>query len=230
MYGFHRHMSDRIALLGARQLPVFPGYVLFFLMLAFPMVPAVLYVKAVLFGIVLVIIGIATLLDVNWRLNYGVSLWTSLLAAVSFFFVLRGYFLGTPGATNAAEVYVLWPLVYIVLVAGASRPNILAGLHRVLVLATIFIGVQGGVYLLTQLGIFSDSRYSDILSLGWEQQSIGFHEGYIGMQFPGLNSLPFLIPFTFAALVTPALPGTHEPVRKIWLWLASCLGLLMMLA
>src|SRR6267154_4074079 len=157
-------MSDQIESLGIRKLLVLPGYALFFLMLTYPMVLSVLYVKAVLFGIVLTIIGIVSMLDANWRLNHEVALWTLLLAGVSFFFVLRGYFLGTPGATKAAEVYVLWPLVYLVLVAGASRPNILVGLHRVLVLATIFIGVQGGIYLLSHLNILPENRYSDLLS------------------------------------------------------------------
>src|SRR6267142_5913409 len=101
-------MPDRLPLLDIRRLLVLPGYVLFFLMLAFPMVLTVLYWKAALFAVVLVVIVIAGLLDVNWRLHHGVALWTLLLAAVSFFFVLRGFFLGTPGATKAAQIYVIW--------------------------------------------------------------------------------------------------------------------------
>src|SRR6266436_1115466 len=210
-------MSGQTPFFDIRRWLVLPGYVLFFLMLAFPMVVEILYIKAVLFGVVLLLAGTTGFLQTKWRLHYSVALWTLSLAAVSFFFVLRGFLLGTPGATKAAQVYIIWPLIYLVLVAGASQPKILLGLQRVLVLATIFIGIQGGVYLLTSMNILPENRYSELLSLGWEEQAIGFHEGYIGMQFPGLNSLPFLIPFALAALATYVSPNTREPIRKVWL-------------
>lgn len=208
---------------------VLPGYILFFLMLTFPTVSKILYLKVVLLGIVLVLIGIATLFSRRRWLHPTIGLWTLFLAAVSLFFVVRGFYLEAPGAADTARVYVLWPLIYLVLMVGASRPKILLALQRILVIATIFIGIQGGIYLLSGLGILQWDHVVDLLSLGWKEQAIGFHEGYIGMATPGLNSLPFLIPFTIAVLATDVLRGTRRAVRKIWLWLACILGLFMVL-
>ena len=222
-------MTNNSSLFDIRKWFVAPGYVLFFLLLAFPMVMEVLYVKAVLFGIALILTGIAALTRAKLALHHSVVLWTLFLAAVSYFFVLRGFFLGTPGAAEAAQLYVLWPLIYLVLVAGASRPRILLGLRRILVVATIFIGLQGGVYLLTNLGVVPWDRFANLLSLGWQEQSFGLREGYIGMQFPGLNSLPFLVPFAIAALATCARARTHKRFQQVWLWLACFLGLFMAL-
>lgn len=194
------------------------------------MVLQLLYVKALLFGFLVMVVAVGALIRGRSALHPIVALWALFLSIVSFFFVLRGFLEGTPGATHAAQIYVIWPLIYLVLVAGASRTRILKGLQQVLILSTIFIGIQGGVYLLTSLGVLSENRYAELLWLRWEDQSVGLHEGYIGMQFPGLNSLPFLLPFALATLATRVSPGTPGAVRKVGLWLACYSGLFMMVA
>jgi len=78
--------------------------------------------------------------------------------------------------------------------------------------------------MLIQTGVLPESRYFDLISFDWQAQAFGLHE-YIAMQFPGLNSLPFLVPFLLAALVTFQL----KLVRRIWLWAASALSLVSVL-
>ncbi|HWY43216.1 MAG TPA: hypothetical protein VNX66_06960 [Candidatus Sulfotelmatobacter sp.] len=207
---------------------VLPGYVLLFLMLVFPMVLQVLYVKAFLFGFLMIVVMVGGLTG-RFTLHPIVVLWTYFFSIVGFFFVLRGLLAGTPGAAHAAQLYVIWPIIYVVVLAGVASRGILVGLQRTLVAATLCIAIQGGVYLLTQVNILPENRYTSSLSLGWEDQSIGFHEGYIGMQFPGLNSLPFLLPFIMAALVTQFPKTKFRIVPRFALWISLFLGLTLVL-
>jgi hypothetical protein len=208
---------------------VFPGYALFFMMLAFPMAPSVLYVKAALFGVVVAEALVCGLFYNAFTLHFSIAALTVSFAVLGFLFALRGLFLGAPGAGNGLQIYVLWPLVYMVVLAGASQEKVLMGMRWVLLIATIFVGVQGGVYLLTFMDVLPANNYARLLSLDWQEQGIGFHEGYIGLQFPGLNSLPFLVPFAIAALATHALQDAKDQISKIWLWLALLAGLAMAL-
>jgi len=156
-------------------------------------------------------------------------MWSLFLAAVSSFFVLLGFFHGTPGAANAAQVYVLWPLIYVVAIAGVMDFRILDGLRKTLIVASICIGLQGFLYLLTALNILPDNKLTNLLTFEWEAQSINLHEGYIGMQFPGLNSLPFLLPFIMASIVTRKGKSENSVVPQIPMWAALILGLATML-
>jgi len=98
------------------------------------------------------------------------------------------------------------------------------------VLATIFISIQGGVYLLSNITALPLKNVANILSLGWDEQAIGLHEGYIGMQFPGLNSLPFLAPFAIAALaIHPINSDGRRIIGKGWLYTALIGGILVAL-
>jgi O-antigen ligase len=121
-------------------------------------------------------------------------------------------------------------LVYAVLISGVTQKRILIGLQKTIVVATLCIAVQGGVYFLTQAGVLPENRYADLLSFDWESQGIGFHEGYVGMQYPGLNSLPFLIPFLFASLLTRSPGDKSGPVSRTWLRISLFSGLAMVLA
>lgn len=223
-------MSDKVSLLDVRSLLALPAYVLVFLMLAFPMVLKLLYVKAVLFGIVVVVVVMAGLVRGKWTLHPSIGLWTLFLATVSFFLVIRGFFAGTPGAANTAIVYVVWPIVYTILIAGVTDRGILLAIERTLVLATLFIAIYGCTYFLTELNVVPENRFVDLFSFDWEAQAFGFHEGYVGMQFPGLNSLPFLIPFTMAALVIPGAGNKGHWGWRLCSWVALFLGLAVVLA
>jgi len=219
----------RVTFPRSTALLVFPGYVLFFMMLAFPMSTSVLYVKAVLFGVVVAETLVCGLFCYGFTLHFSIAALTVSFAVLGFFFALRGFFGGAPGAGNGLQIYVLWPLVYMVVLAGASQEKVLRGMRWVLLIATIFAGVQGGIYLLTFMDVLPANNYARLLSLDWQEQGIGFHEGYIGLRFPGLNSLPFLVPFAIASLATHALQDAENQIRKIWLWLALFAGLAMAL-
>src|SRR6266404_4111197 len=201
-----------------------PAYVLVFLMLVFPDVPQLSYVKVFLFAAILVTVGVAALLTGRSGLHFSVSVFTISISFMSFLFVLEGFYAGTPGAFRAAQIYVVWPILYVTAIAGLRSERILFRLTKIMIFATICISVYSIVFMLIQTGVLPESKYFDLISFDWRVQAFGLHD-YIAMVFPGMSSLPFLVPFSLAALVTfqPTL------VRRIWLWIAMALSLVSVL-
>ena len=195
----------------------FPGYLLFFLMLFVPTVYR--EVKAGLLLLVLSIISIGALRQDHLALHPVVLLWTLFMATVGLAFMLLGLAHGAPGALRMGTVYVLWPLVYSVLLAGAATAEFLRGLCRVLVVATLAIGLYGISYILHAAGWLPDFLYIPLD----QGQGIGLYQGYIEINLYSLASLLFLVPFSVAALLT--WPSTiMMPVSRFWLWFALIAG------
>jgi len=202
----------------------FIGYILFFLMLVFPMVLELLYVKAFLFALLLYFLSIATIKRRRLALHPTIFILALFMTSVSLFFSLTGIIANTPGALKQAQVYALWPLIYIILITGVRDSAIIEGLQQTLVVATIFLSIYGIIQILTNLLILPQFFHLDLFK-GGSSTAFGFYEGFTEMRFPGLNSLPFLIPFCMAALVT-WLPGKgNSPTHRIWLWIALLLGI-----
>src|SRR5712664_2796933 len=83
----------------------FPAYVLVFLMLVFPMVFALRYVKVFLFALLLATVVVTMLKTGRAGLHPSVAIWTVSLSALSFLFVLEGFVAGAPGAGQTAVIY-----------------------------------------------------------------------------------------------------------------------------
>jgi hypothetical protein len=219
-------MSRGSLLLDWRNWVTLPGYALVFLLVVFPMIPALLPAKAFFLAVILAAVAVAALTTGNSGLHATVALWTISLSFLGYLFVLEGFFSGAPGAGKVVGVYVIWPIIYVLMIAGVRNERILWGLIRTFVIATIFIGIYSVVYLLIQTNVLPESKYFDLISFDWDAQAFGLGEGYYSMQYPGLNSLPFLIPFSLAALITfPRRSEGAAPVLRVGLWVAVLLGL-----
>jgi O-antigen ligase len=198
--------------------------VLVFLCMTYPTVTRLVYVKASLFGALLLVIVLEHFTNGRSRLDFHVMFWTLCLAIVGIFFVMEGVLTGAAGATAVSTVYVLWPLTFGVLIAGFAQRHILVSLDRTLVVATLFIGVYGCVYLLAGLGILPNNGFVSALSLGWEYEGFGAHEGYTQMEIAGMNSLPFLIPYVMASVAIRIPADRKQRLRNVLLWLACIFG------
>jgi O-antigen ligase len=194
-----------------------PAYVLFFLMLAFPMILSLLYVKAALFVFLFVCAALQGVKGLY--LHRRVLIWTMVLSAVSLLFALRGLFLGAPGALKCIEVYAVWPLIYLLLLSGIRSMDILRSLEKILVFSTVFIGIFGAFYLLSELHVLPVIPYLSLF-LTSEDVGSGFYEGHVELVLPGLGSLPFLVPFVIAAIVVLRSRATNRLVSRSWLSLA----------
>lgn len=222
-----QYLSSRSSLFDWESWVALPAYTLVFLMVVFPSVAITLsYIKVFLFAAILATVGIAILKTGQTGLHPAVALWTFSLSTLSCLFALEGFFRAAPGAERTGQVYCIWPIIYGLVIAGVRSRRILLGLIRALTVSTIFIGIFSIVYLLIQTNILPENRLFDLISFDSDQQIFGLGEGYIHMQFPGINSLPFLVPFSLAALATclPRILGVPS-LRRIWLWAAVFLSL-----
>ena len=221
-------MVDKAPLAGIGRWVSLSGYLLFFLMLVFPLVLSLVYVKAFLFGLLLVFVGVRGVRQLYLHLHLKVIVWTLALAVVSLFFCFKGMFLGAPGAVKCTEVYVVWPLVYLVLLSGIDSMGTLKGLGKTMVLSSCFIGLFGILFSLSQLGVIPPIPYLDSL-ISADELSSGFGSEHVELYFPGLVSMPFLVPFLVAMIVAgPRDPDTKLGLR-VWLWLALLVDLIVAL-
>jgi hypothetical protein len=194
-----------------------PGYVLFFMMLFVP--TAYQEVKACLLLLVVGMISVGVLQRDRLTLHPVVLLWVLFLATVGLAFMLLGLANGTPGALRVGTVYVLWPLVYSLMVAGTAHEKVLRELSRILVAATIAIGLYGMSYILHAAGWLPDFLYIPID----QGQEIGFYQGFVEFRLYAISSLLFLVPFLVAALLTWPADQTI-PVSRLGLWVAFIAG------
>jgi hypothetical protein len=197
------------------------GYVLFFLMLCLP--TSYQPLKGALLAFVLAGIVTSALATGRLGLDRRVLIAAIAYAALGAFFILRGHAAGAPGALQVFNVYVVWPLVYTVLVAGASSPGVLRGLVRVLVVAANVVAANCVIFVLWSAGHWPDGLYY-ALDQG---QEIGFYPTHIEFNLYSVSTLLFVVPFVIGALL--AFPDPDQPVRRRTLWLSAATTLLTVL-
>jgi hypothetical protein len=214
-----RHWQAGIVSAWLARVPWVGGYLLFFLMLAFPMVRPLLWPKAGLFAVLLALGSLKILVTGTTGLHRCVLVWSVFLAALGLGFTLYGAVTGAPGAFKEGEVFVVWPLVYTVLVGAGCDYQALHRLYGIAVAATNFIGLYGIAYALSGIGAMPHLAFVDWFSFAGSQ-AIGLHRGFIGLMSTGLNSLPFLFPMAVVLLLLSYEPANGIPVSRKWLWLA----------
>jgi hypothetical protein len=202
---------------------------LLLLMMTFPMVLSLLYVKALLFALLLFLVAFGYASG-HSQLNYSVGLWAVGLAAISFLFVIKGFFAATPGAAKMAALFIFWPLAYTFWISGVTKWHIVRSLHRAAIISTLLIGLYGSLYLLTQLKLLPETGLVSALSLGWDEESFNTHEGYTGMAIAGMNSLPFLLPYVMASLAIPTSWLGHGRLWRTTIWVGCGLSCFTVLA
>ncbi len=205
--------DDRLRTVGA--LVEATGCVLLFLMLFVP--ASYQPVKGVLLALVVLAIIIRALVEGRIALHPKVAFGCVFFSVLGVFFILRGYLANAPGALRMGTVYVLWPWVYTLLLAGLAVDARLWRVARVMVWSAIAVCIYCVSYILWSAGLLPNSLYIP-LDLG---QRIGFYQGTVEFSVKSLGSLIFLVPFVTAALL--AWPR-GAPLGRRWLWLTVILG------
>ena len=205
------------------------GYVLFFLMLTFPMAPKLLQIKGALFAATVYFSVLMILWRQSTQLAWQVICWGVALAGIGASFVLLGGVSGTSGEAilQSIQIYVAWPLAYLVLVSPASELRTLFALNRVAVLSALAIGAYGLTYVLAQLNFIPNWQVLTWLSFGL-REGIGLHGQHTEIDSIGINSLAFLVPFVIGLLAF-AYDGVAVKVPRSWLWAATVLDLAVIL-
>jgi rhamnosyltransferase len=183
-----------------RLLVTVPAFLLGVLIISFPMVIELLKIKGLLFLFLIFVIVVKLLKTGKLYLHDQVLFIGLFQIAVSLFFLALGAIKGAPGVAKQAQVYAFWPLIYLLLITELSDREMFRKLRNMLLIAAAIAIAVGFDHILSQLGIIAPLITQHFTS---EETTYGVQEGYIKLEFIGLNSFAFLIPFLFALLVAP---------------------------
>lgn len=161
---------------------------------------ALLKIKGIMFATVVMFVVLSWLPTLRIRLHKEVLAVAFYLIFISSIFCAIGAFYSTPGVMKQVQIYMLWPAMYTVLLAGCYDEKILFMIHRLMIFSLLFISLYGLILVLTKLAFLPEIPAISWLSFD-ESEGIGFDDDFIAMKFQGLNSLIFLIPYVLTSLI-----------------------------
>ena len=175
---------------------IFPGYLLFFLMLVAPTIyqgfKAILLVMVlggVLFGAIVRNGGVV-------RLHRTILRWALFYVTIGVIFILRGAMNDAPGALRVGTIYVLWPLLFTLLLGGIDAKTIF-NLMRIIIAATFVICLYSLSFIFNQMNILPIALFPDM----GLKQTVSFYAGYSRFNSPLFTTIIFSAPFIFTGLI-----------------------------
>ncbi|MDA8088008.1 MAG: hypothetical protein M0Z75_15075 [Nitrospiraceae bacterium] len=201
-------------------------FALFFLMVFVPTIYQA--PKGVLLGAAFSII-LFRLSSGRLRLHRSIVFLTLLMAANGLFFMLLGVMRGAPGAVSVGTVYVVWPVVYTVLIAGVTKEGAIDNLFRMLLIASVAAAAYMIIFVLYDpLGLWPGKYFVNIFPKGTYGVSMGGGLDYIEISFLSMPPFLFVVPFILACLMTwPRKSGM--PVKRAFLWAVFFIGMLIII-
>lgn len=146
---------------------------------------------------ILVIIGIYKLI-MN-RLSIDKNILT--LAFISLFFssifIFNGVLHNNPGAIPSISVIIVWPILYILLIATNGYNNIFPTLEKVFLISAYFIPLYGLYFLLGKANLIPSLLFINIFPEN-VMGGVGLYEGSIEVSILNLASVLFIAPYIFA--------------------------------
>ncbi|MGJ4844558.1 hypothetical protein [Leifsonia sp. Le1] len=195
------------------------GYALFFLVLATP----TLFQPV---KILLLLIVLAAIAAGWWRGTAPIIPRRELvvpvvaLSAVGAGYVILGIAHGfTAGALSTAQVYVVWPLIFLALTLAITTETHLRGLYRTIIIACISCGIFGCWFIVANIGLLPGKALLDALPLKTIFASTG--PGQYSASFPFLSTLLFAVPFLLGMLAWPR--GRRAPLHRAFVIVAIVL-------
>jgi len=218
-----------------RAMAVGPALVLFFLMLVVP--TAYRPLKVVLIVAVLATIaGSVYRSPGRRRLDPAVIAWVAAYIVAGVFFVVLGRLHHAPGALRESTVYVFWPVLFTIFVAGASDLHILRSLERVFLPALLAITLYSLAFIAMTGNFINPASFLPDLH---QQARVVFYKGYVQFNVNSLATVLFVVPYLVATLMvgvtstdahndSAAAPLRQRTwLRRVAIGTALCLGLLL---
>lgn len=174
-------------------------YLLFFLMLVFPMVLELLYVKALLFAVLILLYSLILVKRKYLPIHPFILTWAIFFAFTGIIFFILGWFNKTPGVYKEGLTYILWPMVYLFILSSMVDPKLEKGLKLTIIISTMILSFYGISQILVNLYVLPE--WFTFKPFKSEEVGFGNYKGYIETTIHGINSMPFLVPFCLTSLV-----------------------------
>lgn len=184
------------------------GYLLFFLMLFVPTTYQPLKFSLLLICLVCIVAARPPI-----RINRRLAAATIILSSVGALEILYGEIRGNQGAFPQITVWVIWPLIFLLLSSAIYTETHLRSLFRVMIAASVAIGLYGCLYTLDFVHRIPKGFYFGGIDQG---QKIVYGGGMVAIQLYTFSSSLFLVPFLVALAVT--WPRDRPPVAR-WYWI-----------
>ena len=191
------------------------AYAMFFLMMALPFF--YLEIKLPLLAFVSISIAVWVVMRRGvLPLHPTIGRWSIYYATLGLFFILLGTYRARDDAWfYVVPLYVVFPLIYTVLLLGASRVRILIGLQRTMVLAGAGIGTYTILYFLSHAGIVPQWTWLELDPLGVAYDQ----KGVVGVRMGSISTLVFLLPYLISKLIVRE-PRARVTIHPRWIWMA----------
>lgn len=115
------------------------------------------------------------------------------------FFILYGVINSAPGAIRVSTVMVLWPTLWILIIASIDNISILGKIHKIFMGSLVFIVSYAYLFFFNKVGILPDSFFIDIYTKS--HNAVGFYGNYFELSLLVFASLFFLIPYYFSTMM-----------------------------
>lgn len=200
------------------------GHLLFFILIYIPVAFDIPKIGMMLLLCTIILIQ-ALLQRGQVALHPIVFYWSIFYVLLGLFFDLRGFMYGTPGAAFYLIIYIIFPLIYISLVAGIRNEVMLINLLRTLVFAAIALSLTVIGFVLDKVFGILPGPLAQLVQI--LEKSFGLlvntGSGAPEMDYYGLSSLIFTVPYLLAAIFTYTKSQANFMQRR-WLWAALILS------
>jgi hypothetical protein len=178
-----------------------PGFIaelatlsLFFLMLFVPFEQQL--VKIGLIFVILISVFLLSLRSGIRLLHFDAVIWCAVLIGIGAFFVFWAILHGQMDGLKVMPVFVIYPCIYIFIIAAIARRTSLDALLRWLVNSSIIISAYSAMYMLSMVGILPSGIFilvkESVVSVGAE---------FFSYAMPSITSMLYLMPFILSALI-----------------------------
>jgi hypothetical protein len=175
--------------------------------------------KLALIGVVVAAAFIFALRQRASLLDTKVLSWVLLLVCTGAFFVFWGIAHGVTDALKVLPVFVIYPIIFIFLVASLSQLESLDGLFKLLVNSALVISMYAALYMLAMVGIIPGEAVFSIV----KEAVVSVGTEFFSYAMPSITSMLYLVPFLLSALLLWE-DADSMPVKRSWLGFALILS------
>jgi len=176
------------------------GFLFSILLLLLINVPTVYKEIKIIFTLMLLAIVIYKLFQKDLHLHKDVFLLFSVSLLFGSIFIFNGVIHSNPGVLPSISVIIVWPTLYILLIAANGYNNIFKNIEKVFLYSAYFIPIYGLYFLLSKINIIPPAFFINIFPED-VMGGVGLYKGSIEVSILNLASVLFIGHYMLASFL-----------------------------